>query len=205
MNESLRTVLSGHLLEAAAMSDVWYHGDSAKRSRFDDQKMDRDQHVDPNAMGPGIYWTKDERQAYGYAAPKGYVYTAQVKSNKLIKDNTRPNQAKLEKLVSLVDKESLGYGLSNWGEDYERGLQSRAFREAINAYMNYNTSMIDATLQIYHDFFGRSGANEWCRAMVKIGYDAFLHKLPATYHLVVYNPKVIHVVSEDKYSLSKFQ
>lgn len=186
------------------MSDVWYHGDSARRPRFDDQKMDRDQHVDPNANGPGIYWTKDERQAYGYAHPNGYVYTAKIKSSKLIKDNTPIKRDKVAQLILATDKEGLLYGLSNWGEDYEKGEKSRAFQEAVSSYTNYNTAMIDAALTIYHDFFGRVDANEWTRAMVKIGYDAFLHKLPATYHLIVYNPSVIKVTSEEKYEPGKY-
>jgi hypothetical protein len=201
--ESPRDILRSHLFEAAAMSDVWYHGDSNKRSRFDDQKMDRDMHVDANAMGPGIYWTKDRPQAYGYASPNGYVYTAQIKTNKLVKDNTPVNRDRVAKLILECDAEGLLYGLSNWGEDYEKGKQSRAYQDAIKAYVDYNESMIDAALTIYHDFFGRSDANEWTRAMIKIGYDGFLHKLPATYHLIVYNPKVIHVVSEDKFEPGK--
>jgi hypothetical protein len=43
---------------------TWYHGDAVQRESFFGQKMDRDSDRDPNAVGPGIYWTSDERQAH---------------------------------------------------------------------------------------------------------------------------------------------
>jgi hypothetical protein len=178
---------------------VWYHGDTAKRGDFRDQKMDRDSDSDPNAAGPGIYFTADQQQAQGYAYPDGYVYTAEISTRKILKDTTRPSAAKIRKLILSTDAERLEYGLSNWG--YEGNVSSRneALAQAVDSYTRFSETMIDAAAAIYHDFYGRDGANDWARAMVKIGYDAYLHKLPAVDHLIVYNPDVIQVLSETKY------
>lgn len=177
---------------------IWYHGDTSKRSKFSDQKMDRDQHMDPNAMGPGIYWTESKRQAKGYAYPKGYIYTAEIRTNKVIKDETKPNRAKVKSLIELAP--DLDMALSNFGYDPGYTSKSAVLKDAIDGYMNFSESMIDAALTIYHDFYNRTRANLWAMNMVKVGIDAFEHKLRELKHLIVYNPKVIKVKKIEAYS-----
>lgn len=177
---------------------IWYHGDTSKRSSFNDQKMDRDQDKDPNAMGPGIYWTESKRQAKGYAYPKGHVYTAEIITKKVIKDKTpKPSRKKIEKMI--LASPDLDMSLSNWG--YGDGITSKneALNMAIEAYIN-DDSLIDSLVTVYHDFYGRSESNLWAKNMVKIGIDAFEHQLPTVKHLIVYNPKIIKVKKVEPYS-----
>lgn len=186
------------------MARIWYHGDSTKRSSgFHDQKMNRDADRDPNAQGPGIYWTADKEQAKGYAYKNGYVYTAEIRSSKIIKDSTKPNSAVIRKLILLAPKEDLDVGLSNWGYD-ESGKESfnQALEAAVNAYTHQSESLIDSMLMVHHDIY-RKEANTWTQAMVKCGIDAYLHKLPAVEHLIVYNPNVIKVLKEEPWAEAK--
>lgn len=177
---------------------IWYHGDSHKRAKFSDQKMDRDQHMDPNAMGPGIYWTESKKQAKGYAYPKGYIYTADITTNKVIKDKTKPSRPKVKKLIELAP--DLDMALSNFGYDPGYSSKSTALKEAVDTYISFSESMIDAALTVYHDFYQRTKANLWAKNMVNVGIDAFEHKLPELKHLIVYNPTVIKVKKVEAYS-----
>lgn len=182
--------------EAAAPPKVWYHGDTSRRRNFNNQDMDRDHTKDPNAMGPGIYWTSDKRQAAGYAGSNGWVYEATIKtvaSKLLYDDKPRPSSKDLEWLIEQSDNPD-GF-LTNWGFDPGYMSRKQAMKDALRAYGSSH-AMIDAVLGIYHDCYGRENANAWTKNMVRMGIDAFLHRLPDVWHLIVYNPRVIKITSE---------
>ena len=182
---------------------IWYHGDISKRRSFQGQRMDRDQHVDPNAKGPGVYFTSDKRQAAGYASPNGYIYTCEIKTSKIVKDRTRIKPQLVRKMIELAPDTDMG--LSNWGYGAEGETpieREKALRRAIEAYVGFSDSLIDALLTIYGDFYGRSDANIWAANMVKIGIDAYEHKLSAVRHLIVYNTSKIKIIEEERFSMA---
>ena len=176
-----------------SVSGLWYHGDANRRQTFDDQRMDRAPHLDKNAWGPGIYWTRDEGQARGYAWPSGYVYAAEVRTSRVLEDGDPVDPAKLGRIIDLAPEDSREAGLSNWGED-PRGAR----RAAVDGYARSGRDMLDAALGTYHDFYGQD-AVAFTRAMVRIGYACCLHHLPEVDHLIVYDPRVIQVVREERY------
>lgn len=185
-------------------NNIWYHGDVSRRTNFYDQKMNRDSDRVPNAQGPGIYFTKNKIQAKGYAYPNGYIYTVRINTNKIIYDSfPKPNKQFIKKLMLLVDKEDLDYGLSNWGYDEsDPKSYQQALLTATNVYNDNSNNLIDSALQIHNDIF-RKDATAWTKAMVKCGVDAFLHKLPTIDHLIVYNPGVIEIIKEEQYERGK--
>jgi hypothetical protein len=169
---------------------LWFHGDTSKRVNFDGQHMDRGPGQDKNAMGPGIYWTRLRDQARGYATTLGYVYEATMRTveKRVLRDETRANARVLSAFITAAPEESRYYGLTNWDENPKRAL-----RAAVEAYSR--DTMISGLLGIYHDFYG-ADSSAYARSMVLVGYDALLHTLPETHHLVVYNPAIIQVVRE---------
>lgn len=175
----------------------WYHGDLHRRTTFTDQEMDRGQGVDPNALGPGIYWTRDRDQASGYAESSGWLYTAVMKTTakRVILDKTKPRKDLLAKFLDLAPEESKYYGLTNWGTE-----PNAARSAAVAAYMD-SPSLHDAFSGIYHDFYSHDW-KEYGKALIAVGFDAFLHSLPEVDHLVVWNPKIISVVEEIQKSKS---
>lgn len=81
---------------------IWYHGDQHRRITFSDQRFqNRD---NPNAMGPGIYFTSSKKQAIGYARPNGWVYTARV-SDRCATDDQRMTTTELRRFLALLDEE----------------------------------------------------------------------------------------------------
>jgi hypothetical protein len=175
----------------------WYHGDLHKREdNFKEQKMDRDPTQDRNAMGPGIYWTRDPNQAGGYAGEGGYVYEAEmdIKPGRLLTIKKKPTETYLTKFIGLASEEHRETGLSNWGENPHVALV-----KAVQGYMESSNDLYDALCGIYNDFFGRS-PEEFAKSMVKLGFDAYLHHLPKIDHLIVWNPDVIKVKDMKPYS-----
>jgi hypothetical protein len=177
--------------------DIWWHGDASKRSSFHDQKMDYDGYEhERNANGPGIYFTRLKDQAIGYAGEgRGWVYGVRFPGGRFFKDKTKPTVRFVHDLIRLADQESLMYGLSDWDEN-----PSLAMRKAVASYSAQDT-LLDAALGVKNNFY--SSSNEWTKAMVKLGWDGFLHKLPSTEHMIVYNPDVIQIVSEETYDEAK--
>lgn len=174
----------------------WFHGDERKtdfmsRNYFDVKDFSRDR----NAMGPGIYFTVFKEQASGYAGKGGYVYTATVDLDpkRTLEDNTKPDADKLRKFIERCPDKDL---LSNYSENPDAGVDV-----AVDMNMEYSDNMLDAIMGAYNDLYQRD-AVLFAKVMVEIGYDAFYHKvnplMPSAIHLIVYNPKIIKVLKEEK-------
>lgn len=172
----------------------WFHGDEKKLDHFKDRHLDAEDYSrETNANGPGIYFTRLRWQANGYAGQNGFVYTAtmDLDPSRVLEKKTVPSPSKLKRLIELCPEEERQTGFSNFGYDTPHGPAMEIALE----YSQNNDTMLFAALSILHDFYGRSNNRDWAKAMVEIGYDAYLHKLPQVYHLVVYNPEIINIVS----------
>lgn len=174
-------------------SGLWYHGDWSLLKDFKDRKMDvEDYKSDRNAIGPGIYFSRDESQARGYAnGESGHLYTCEIdiKPSRLLHDNSRVDRARLLKFIKMApDKE----GLYNYGQTIPSAI-SNALR--LNA--EGSTNMHDAVMGVYNDLFQKD-SRMFGRCMVAIGYDAMLHKLPEVDHLIVWNVDLIKILKVEK-------
>lgn len=176
---------------------VWYHGDTSRRLTFEDQRFQN--HDNPNAMGPGIYFTSSEEQARGYAWPEGWIYTAQMKpGSKCVTDRQRMTPREFRKFLSLLDREGRTYLFSNWDENPRIAQQkiARAYTTAGDSDIDLVSAAADLGRQGGLDF-ERDGRT-WAAAMVSLGYSAFLHRLPAVDHLVVWDPNALVLAREQR-------
>ncbi len=175
----------------------WFHGDERKtdfvtRNYFDVTDFTRDR----NAMGPGIYFTRLKYQATGYAGDNGYVYTATVDLDpkRTLEDKTKIDESKLRTFIEQCPNKDL---FANYTEDIDNGVEV-----ALNLNMESSSNMLEAIMGAYNDLYQRD-AVLFAKVMVDIGYDAFYHKVnprePEAIHLIVYNPKIIKVLKEEKY------
>lgn len=172
-------------------SGEWYHGDLVDTD-FNTRKMDVEDYTrDRNAVGPGIYFTRDKSQAEGYAFPSGYVYTATLKldPSRVMTVKTQAVREKLKRFVDACpDKESL--------YNYDQNL-TVAVRKAVDMNIEYSSNFLDAVLGVYNDLYQRN-SRLYAKNLVDIGFDAYLHHLPEVDHLVVWNPAIIHVLLKEK-------
>lgn len=179
---------------------LWYHGDTKKYDTFVGRYMDAEDYSrDRNAMGPGIYFTRLKWQSSGYAegsygSEPGWIYTAtmDLDPSRVLDKKTKPDEAKLRKFIDLYpDKEELEMNLYNYAQDLDQAREA-----AVEAAMD-NENMLDATLGLYNDLYGKD-SKQFGKSMAAIGYDAYLHKLPEVYHLIVYNPEIIQIKKVEK-------
>lgn len=189
--------------------DEWYHGDPNQRHDFCDQKMDRDRYTaDPNANGPGIYFTKDKDQAYGYAEPNGYFYKVRINTDgrKVIleKHKASSNKKFLFKLIKKAqehDADRVFYAVS----DYEYVTEPSEVRDQhiinlINKFLA-NESLIGACVIIYKEFF--NDANLWAKSMSDLGVAGFIQQQPETTHFVAYDCNIIEILETLPYQGDK--
>jgi hypothetical protein len=157
--------------------------------------MDRERGTsDLNAVGPGIYLTRSRQQALGYAYPSGWLYKLTIRPGaRILNEQEPPRRAIISQMIDLAPAESREIGLSNYAEN---PVYARVEAEA--SYVHANTTLLDALVFLYHDFYGYD-ANDWTAAMVKVGFDATLHRLPEVDHLIVYNPQIIEQIDETPY------
>jgi len=178
------------MVRASDIEGIWYHGD-LEDADFSTRSMDTEDYTrSPNALGPGIYWTRDRDQARGYAGKKGYVFSATMDltpRKTMSKDDTVTSEI-VERFISLAPRGSRRTGLENWDNNID---------QAVSTYVESGEDLLDALVGVYHDFYGMD-SRAFGRSMVRIGYDAYIHHLPNVDHLVVWNPKIIKVKEVDK-------
>lgn len=164
---------------------LWYHGD-LRETDFSDHIMDAEDYSrNRNAVGPGIYWTRDDWQARGYGQG-GFFYTATVKIDpkRLMTIDHKPTRWFIERFIRLAPKEARETGLSNWMNN---------MKMAVDAYVQED-DLHESLVGVYNDFYGRD-SKAFAKSMINIGFDAYLHHLPAVDHLIVWNTKILNISS----------
>lgn len=190
----------------------WYHGDTSRRNDFCDQNMQRDLQIqDANANGPGIYFTNDPNEAYGYAYPSGYLYTVDIDtdSGRIIRhdDMSEDNQdilIQLIKIANKIDPEKVYYTISDYMEGAvtePEDVEEWMFAHVVEKHMSTDYFIEDVAL-ISRDFF--DSANNWAKAMVKLGIIGYM---PEGYknnqHFIVYDCNIITIVDEKPFVKEK--
>jgi len=178
---------SWHAMSEESLDNkVWYHGSTIPISRFTDDFVG--QGIDKE--GPGIYFTDNEEDAYGYSKKDdgGVVYRVYLNFKKIIQSKGKANRKDIIKLILWADnaKEKL--------RNYDENLKV-AITQALYGIFEYNKLPKDQFLQVAIDFY-RYEPQEFVKNMVTLGYDGLLVKqtFMNTTHAVVYNPKIIKVI-----------
>lgn len=186
----------------------WYHGDISKRTDFCNQNMQRDlQLQEANANGPGIYFTNNADEAYGYASPSGYMYTVDLDTDagRIItdEDQSEDNRDLLIRLMKIANKlnpEKVYYTISDYMEGAvtePEDVEEWMFAQVAENYMSDDLLIKDAAL-ISRDFF--DSANDWAKSMSKNGIIGYLPEgVKDNQHLIVYDCDIITIIDEKPY------
>lgn len=150
--------------EGVNNSTTLYHGSDHEITSFTTEFVGAEKAIDQE--GPGIYLTTDFEDATKYGK---YVYKLKLAPGKFISDKTPASKANKNILARLIKfKEDWQMNAQDWDENPNRGLMV-----AIESAIDYNDSLKDVFLQIWHDFF-RYRPKDYVNAMVKLGFGGLL-------------------------------
>lgn len=164
---------------------IWYHGTSTPIPDFADQlRYDRARgQADPNAEGPGWYWTssKDDAAYYGRLLYQGKY----EKSLGLLQVRDPVDVISLMRFAESANREEKESFLSNWSEaKFSSNLFKRIIREHYT-----NGDMLECMVVLYHDLF-RWDADRYVLAASSVADGVRVPKKDVT-HLVVWRPETI--------------
>ena len=163
--------------------EEYFHGSNKPITKFVDDFVGNGNDV----YGPGIYFSNNPNDSYGYVSNNGEFYVCDLDIKKELTKKTRFNKNIVLKFMKESPDE---YAWTDWDEN-----QNVAYQKALKALMdtNYSDNLLDALTQVWYDFY-RDYGPEYVRKLVKLGYDASIHVLPSgTKFAVVYNPTIIKV------------
>lgn len=165
---------------------VWYHG-GTRISNWSTLRWDRERFSgDPNAEGPGMYWTSDLAEARRYASQQDPVIYHAFKGPKFRTIPARATISLLLKVYRAASRDDQEVFLSNWGMEWP-GNPSSALRN----YMNKGTFHA-ALMLLYSDLF-RYDADSFVKAMRSLNYDGFVVHRENRDHLVVWNTDALDI------------
>ncbi len=136
------------------------------------------------ALGPGIYFSTDYKEATKYGK---YVLKANVDLVRTVSEVKSPNAKEIEfMIVSSPKKDSK---LEEYGDN-----KKEALAEAIKTYKDYDNEK-DAFIAIYNDFYYPVYARHFCLNMVRLGFDGLIvTRQNGSKQYIVYNVKKIQKV-----------
>jgi len=176
---------------------LWYHGGSLIEN-WEHVRWDRDRSTsDLNAEGPGMYWTTDDEEAWGYTHghEDATVYVATMRDSFKLFPRKRPTMAALRDLYDFASPEDQEIFLSNW--NIETPASKAEIAQALKPYTG-QTSLFDAYVTLYHDLF-RYDSDVYVAAMRSLGYDGFIVERGTTggsrrrKHLILWNPRMLDI------------
>jgi hypothetical protein len=163
---------------------LWFHGGPAIEDwgaiRWDRQRGT----ADPNAEGPGMYFTTDKDEARGYGR---HLYVATMMRGFRLIPRRKVTPIVLRKLYELASPDDRQVFLSNWNVQ-QWPATPRQVDLALAHYDKQRQSNLETFVELYHDLF-RYDDRAFVRAMVALGYDGHIvGRDPRRRHLVLYNP-----------------
>ena len=171
----------------AAEDQLWYHGRTANSKDFSFEHVGHGHDAD----GPGFYFTSDYEDAAGYTqgGKSGGVMTVRLTPRKLVSGKAKP--AEVKELIERAD-------------NYEARLldfnDEGDIDAAVKTIVNYNITAVDSFQEVCYRFY-RGYQAEYLQSLIAMGYDGHLgtkvHKYSSTKHMIIYNPKVIHVEDDN--------
>jgi hypothetical protein len=137
--------------------------------------------------GPGIYFTNNYEDAWGYAKRKR-VISARLNFNKIVPLKGRIPVEQIKKLITWTD--DLDEKLSNWDEDKRKAMQMAVRGSTLQ------DGPFEAFKQVWYDFY-RYNPVEYVRNMVLLGYDGTIvqRQFMNVKHAIVYNIKIIEIIN----------
>jgi hypothetical protein len=176
-------------MQEEKLPSEWYHGSPNPIQKFSDDFVG--QEVDQE--GPGIYFTSNEEDAYGYARKSengtGVVYVVGLEFKKLVPLKGRANKKEIMQLIEWSP--NLETLLTNY-DDNPKKAKSIAFSNCMNQDNPHQSFQ-----QVWYDFY-RHDPVDFVRSMVTLGYDGVVvpRQFMNTKHAVVYNPKIIRLIDQ---------
>lgn len=167
-----------------------YHGTPKPIEKFVDDFVG--QGIDQE--GPGIYFTSNLEDAYGYArkssSATGTVYEVELDLKNAVPEKGR---VPLENIKSLVEwADNWQDKLMDWGYE-DLNMNFKAFNDSLKR----EKTPKDVYLSIWYNLY-RYAPIDYVRGMVSLNLDGLIIKkdFMNTYHYVVYNPKIIKVIDQ---------
>jgi len=171
---------------------LWYHGGPLIED-WSEIRWDRERgSADPNAEGPGMYWTTSLEEARGYGR---HLYLAKMLPGFRLmpghkKRGLSPRELRTIYAMGRPDDQEIF--LSNWNVEWPGS--PRLLDEVLEHYARQR-DVLGTFVTLYHDLF-RYDAGAFIRAMIALGYDGHsVLKGKASQreirHLVVYNPAAL--------------
>ena len=175
---------------------LWYHG-GPRIPDWEHVRWDRDRSTsDLNAEGPGMYWTTDLDEAWGYTrSDDSTVYVATMRDGFKLLPKKRPMMKTLFDLYELAEVDDQEVFLSNW--NIETPASRADVDRALKPYTGQN-SLFDAYVTLYHDLF-RYDSDVYVAAMRTLGYDGFIVERGTTggskrrKHLILWQPRMLDI------------
>ena len=175
----------------------WYHG-GPRIADWNHVRWDRDRsQSDLNAEGPGVYWTTDPDEAWGYAhgASDPVVYEATMRDSFKLLPKRKPTLKSLQDLYDYATHEDQETFLSNWS--IEMPASQPQINQALKPYTGQDT-LFDAYVTLYHDLF-MYDADAYVAAMQSLGFDGYIVDRTQTgsskkkKHLILYRPRAMEI------------
>lgn len=175
---------------------LWYHG-GPRIADWEHVRWDRDRSAsDLNAEGPGMYWTTDLDEAWGYTrGDDATVYVATMRDGFKFLPKKRPTMKALLDLYELAEADEQEIFLSNW--NVETPASKTDVAHALKPYTG-QTSLFDAYVTLYHDLF-RYNSDVYVDAMRVLGYDGFIVERGVgggskrRKHLILWQPRMLDI------------
>lgn len=174
--------------QVRSQAEVWYHGRTVDSEVFDLKYVGREEAKDQE--GVGFYFTKNKKDALGYAGSNGVVLTVELKPRKLVSLSQPAKESDVDFLIDHAP--DLEVTLSNWDEN------PTVARRAAKKAMMRPLKAKDTFESIWFDFY-KNEPKLFLEKMISLGYDG--HQAARTdEHLIIYNPKAIKVIKKEKSS-----
>jgi len=180
----------------------WYHGDQSCRKSFRDQRWDRPRgQADPNAEGPGLYWTTDHSEAWGYASPAGCIYTGTLKPGVKLLGAGGALRPLVRTLVEFAEPEARYTFATNWNVDSDtvEDVERIVLRDYVR---QEGRHLFNVALALYRDLYSYD-ASGWVTAVRAAGYAGTLiggkGMAGDQQHLVLYDLEAMKVLKQEPF------
>lgn len=175
------------MLSEAIGSQIYYHGSIKKFAAFSYDYVGQGH----DQEGPGFYLTTSIEDARGYGK-----HIAQVNASitRVVKTTGRISPKHVDWLLKSAP--NLERVLEDWDEDIKA-----AYNKLRNSILTNTVSQHDGFQQIWYDVYYRSGnTKDFCKNMVKLGYDGVIIQKTGLQHFIGYNPDKLTIVGWDSYT-----
>jgi hypothetical protein len=179
------------LNETSVNSIIVYHGSNSDFNTFLTDFVGGENATDQE--GPGVYFTTSEEDAKQYGK---YIYKVELTPRKLLFSNKKGsiNRNTVIKLIKMRNEWELN--AQDWDENINRGLNY-----SVDAIFNEGNDK-DIITQVFIEYY-RHYELDYVKNCSTLNIDGILvHKENNTKHIIVYNPKIIKIISKHENNIN---